>query len=50
MRNAQDAMLAALTRREGRPTREQIVQAIGQQDAASASQSKPWLPGIATNT
>lgn len=48
MRNAQEAMLAALTMRKGRPTREQIVQAIGQQDAASASQSKSWPSNAAT--
>ena len=28
-------MMTAITRREGRPTREQIIQAIGQQDALS---------------
>lgn len=34
LRHAQEAHLAAVMRREGRPTRDQIVEAIGQQDAA----------------
>jgi hypothetical protein len=38
---AQEAHLAAITRRDGRPTREQIIQAIGQQDAGLAPKSKP---------
>lgn len=41
LRAAQEAHMAAITRREGRPTREQIIQAIGQQDAASTPKSKP---------
>jgi len=36
LRPAQEAMMAAITRRDGRPTREQIIQAIGHLDAWSA--------------
>lgn len=35
LRHAQEAHLAAIARRDGRPTREQVIQAIGQQDAAT---------------
>lgn len=34
LRHAQEAHLAAVTKGEGRPTRDQVVDAIGQQDAA----------------